>query len=226
MLDADLQDPPELLPDMYRQMDEGADVVYGVHAERRGETRFKRATATLFYRALARLVDVPIPLDAGDFRLMSRRALDVLTSMPEQQRFIRGMVSWIGFRQVPTLYARDPRYAGVTKYPLNKMLRFAVDAITSFSVRPLRVASYFGSVFGIFALGLLVRTLYVWKIGGTVIGWTSLMSVVLLMGTAQLFVLGVMGEYLGPVHGNEAATAVSRLATASGSACDRLRAVM
>src|SRR4051812_19259180 len=176
VLDADLQDPPELLPEMYRRMDEGADVVYGVRAERRGETWFKRTTATLFYRALARLVDVPIPLDAGDFRLMSRRALDVLTSMPEQHRFIRGMVSWIGFRQVPIVYARDPRYAGVTKYPLNKMVRFAVDAITSFSVRPLRVASYFGGVFGLFGLGLLMRTLYVWAVGGTVVGWTSLMS--------------------------------------------------
>lgn len=197
ILDADLQDPPELLPDMYRLMDEGADVVYGLRTERRGETWFKRATAKLFYRLLGHLVDVPIPLDAGDFRLMSRRALDVLNSMPEQHRFVRGMVSWIGFPQRSIAYTRQPRHAGATKYPLTKMVRFAIDAITGFSVKPLRLSSYIGGVFGLLGLALLVRTLYVWKVGGAIVGWTSLMSVVILLGSAQLFVLGIIGEYLG-----------------------------
>ncbi len=197
ILDADLQDPPELLPDMNRLMDEGADVVYGMRTERRGETWFKRATAKLFYRLLGHLVDVPIPFDAGDFRLMSRRALDVLNSMPEQHRFVRGMVSWIGFPQRSIAYARQPRHAGATKYPLTKMVRFAIDAITGFSVKPLRLSSYIGGVFALLGLALFVRTLYVWKIGGAIVGWTSLMSGVIILGSAQLFVLGIIGEYLG-----------------------------
>jgi polyisoprenyl-phosphate glycosyltransferase len=197
ILDADLQDPPELLPDMYRVMDEGFDVVYGQRTERQGETWFKRASARWFYRALGYLVDIQIPLDAGDFRLMSRRALDVLNSMPEQHRFVRGMVSWIGFPQAPISYARQPRHAGVTKYPLAKMVRFAVDAITGFSVKPLRVSSYFGGLFALFGVALFIRTLYVWEAGGAIVGWTSLMSAILLLGSAQLFVLGIIGEYLG-----------------------------
>lgn len=197
ILDADLQDPPELLPEMYRLMDEGADVVYGVRTERQGETWFKQVTAKLFYRLLGQLVDIPIPFDTGDFRLMSRRALDVLNSMPEQHRFVRGMVSWIGFTQTPIAYTRQPRYAGATKYPLTKMVRFAVDAITGFSVKPLRLSSYIGGVFGLFGLVLLLRSLYVWMVGGAIVGWTSLMSAVLILGSAQLFVLGIIGEYLG-----------------------------
>jgi len=197
ILDADLQDPPELLAGMYRLMDDGADVVYGQRSERLGETWFKRVTASAFYRVLGYLVDVPIPLDAGDFRLMSRRALDVLNSMPEQQRFIRGMVSWVGFRQVPIHYTRQPRHAGVTKYPLGKMVRFAVDAITGFSIKPLRLSSYAGGLCAAMSLGLLARTLYVWATGGTIVGWTSLMAAVLLLGSMQLVVLGIIGEYLG-----------------------------
>ena len=197
ILDADLQDPPELLPEMYRLMDEGADVVYGVRTERRGETWFKRVTAKLFYRLLGHLVDVPIPFDAGDFRLMSRRALEVLNSMPEQHRFVRGMVSWIGFTQRPIAYTRQPRHAGETKYPFTKMVRFAIDAMTGFSVKPLRLSSYIGGVFALFGLALFIRSLYVWTIGGAIVGWTSLMSAVIILGSAQLFVLGIIGEYLG-----------------------------
>jgi polyisoprenyl-phosphate glycosyltransferase len=178
-------------------MDEGADVVYGLRTERRGETWFKQVTAKLFYRLLGRLVDIPIPLDAGDFRLMSRRALDVLNSMPEQHRFVRGMVSWIGFPQRSIAYTRQPRHAGSTKYPLAKMVRFAIDAITGFSVKPLRLSSYIGGLFGLLGLALFLRTLYVWSIGGAIVGWTSLMSVVIILGSAQLFVLGIIGEYLG-----------------------------
>jgi dolichol-phosphate mannosyltransferase len=197
IIDADLQDPPEILPDMLRLMDEGAEVVYGQRAERQGETWFKRASAGAFYRVLRHLVDIPIPLDAGDFRLMSRRALDVLNSMPEQHRFVRGMVSWIGFPQRSISYTRQPRHAGVTKYPLGKMVRFAVDAITGFSVKPLRLSAYIGAVFGLFGVALFLRTLWVWETGGAIVGWTSVMSAVLILGSAQLFVLGIIGEYLG-----------------------------
>lgn len=197
IIDADLQDPPELLPEMMRLMDEGADVVYGQRRSREGESWFKEITAKAFYRLFDRLVEFPIPLDCGDFRLISRRALDVLNAMPEQHRFIRGMVSWIGFEQVPVYYERQARYAGKTSYPFTKMLRFAFDAITSFSVRPLRIASYLGMTFGLLALLALVYTLIGWALGHTVLGWTSVMTVILLLGSAQLIVIGVVGEYLG-----------------------------
>ena len=145
IIDADLQDPPELLPEMMKAMRaEQADVVYGVRKTRAGETAFKRATAHGFYRLLSRATDVDIPVDAGDFRLMSRRALEALLAMPEQARFIRGMVAWIGFRQVPFAYDRQERFAGETKYPLKKMMRFALDALTGFSSAPLKLASHAG----------------------------------------------------------------------------------
>jgi dolichol-phosphate mannosyltransferase len=197
IIDADLQDPPELLSEMMRAMDAGADVVYGQREERVGETAFKRHSARLFYRLLQRLTDVAIPVDTGDFRLISRRVADLLVAMPEQHRFIRGMVSWVGFRQVAVRYVRDARFAGETKYPLKRMLRFALDAITSFSVRPLRLASYAGLSCALASLVLLVYTIAAWQEGRTVAGWTSLMAVVLLLSAVQLIVLGVMGEYLG-----------------------------
>ena len=178
-------------------MDQGADVVYGQRRSREGESWFKEITAKLFYRLFDRLVEFDIPLDSGDFRLISRRALDVLNSMPEHHRFIRGMVSWIGFNQVPIYYERQARYAGKTSYPFTKMLRFAFDAITSFSVRPLRLASYLGMTFGFLALVALIYTLIGWALGHTVLGWTSVMTVILLLGSAQLIVIGVVGEYLG-----------------------------
>ena len=145
IIDADLQDPPELLSGMLEAMRTNeADVVFGVRRSRSGETAFKRATAHGFYRLLSRATEVDIPLDAGDFRLMSRRALDALLAMPEQARFIRGMVAWIGFRQVPFAYDRQERFAGSTKYPLRKMTRFAFDALTGFSSAPLKLASHAG----------------------------------------------------------------------------------
>ena len=145
IIDADLQDPPELLGPMLEAMREsGADVVYGVRRSRAGETAFKRATAHGFYRLLSRATEVDIPLDAGDFRLMSRRALDALLAMPEQARFIRGMVAWIGFKQLPFPYDRQQRFAGETKYPFRKMMRFALDALTGFSSAPLKLASHAG----------------------------------------------------------------------------------
>lgn len=200
VIDADLQDPPELLADMLALADRGADVVYGQRRTRKGETRFKTATAAMFYRLLRRLVDIDIPLDAGDFRLMSRRALDVLNNMPEHHRFIRGMVSWIGMRQVPILYDRDARYAGETKYPLRKIIRFAIDAITGFSVAPLRLASFLGVIAAGLSLLLMIYTLGSWLLGSTIAGWTSLTSIVLLIGSVQLIVLGIIGEYLGRLY--------------------------
>jgi dolichol-phosphate mannosyltransferase len=200
ILDADLQDPPELLGQMMDLMDKGADVVYGKRIRREEETWFKKFTAAVFYRALDRLVEFPIPVDTGDFRLMSRRAVDVLNAMPEQHRFIRGMVSWIGLTQVPLHYLRQGRYAGSTKYPLGKMVRFAVDAISSFSIVPLRLASYLGVLFGIGGLLTLAYVLYSWLTNQTVQGWTSVISIVLILGSAQLFLLGIFGEYLGRLY--------------------------
>jgi dolichol-phosphate mannosyltransferase len=200
IIDADLQDPPELLPEMMRRMDEGADVVYGQRQAREGETWAKKATAGVFYRLLERLVDIEIPRDTGDFRLMSRRALNVLNSMPEQHRFIRGMVSWMGLRQVPVYYVRAARFAGTTNYPFRKMVSFAVDAITGFSTGPLRLASYFAAMFGMLGFLLLAYVVFGVLFGHTVVGWASVMSAVILLGSVQLFTLGIIGEYLGRLY--------------------------
>ena len=200
ILDADLQDPPELLDKMMTRMDAGCDVVYGQRIKRAGETAFKRATAHIFYRVLERFADIKIPNDAGDFRLMSRRAVDVLNSMPEHHRFIRGMVSWIGLRQEPLAYERAERFAGETKYPLSKMIRFAVDAITGFSIRPLRVASYLGFSFSLATLVLMAYVFFNYFTGYTVSGWTSLTLIILGVSSVQFLLIGVMGEYLGRLY--------------------------
>jgi len=204
IIDADLQDPPELLPDMMRVMrDQDADVVYGVRRSRSGETAFKRATAHGFYRLLSRATEVDIPLDAGDFRLMSRRALDALLAMREQARFIRGMVAWIGFKQVPFAYDRQERFAGNTKYPLKKMMRFAFDALTGFSSAPLKLASHVGMALSIGSILLILYIAYAWAAGRSIQGWTSLMLVVVVIGAIQMFALALMGEYIGRLY-NEA----------------------
>src|SRR5437762_2793756 len=204
IIDADLQDPPELLPAMMDTMrSEAADVVYGVRRSRRGETAFKRATAHGFYRLLSRATEVDIPLDTGDFRLMSRRALDALLAMPEQARFIRGMVAWIGFKQVPLAYDREERFAGATKYPLKKMMRFAFDAITGFSSAPLKLASHAGLALSVGSILLILYIAYAWAAGQNIQGWTSLMLVVVVLGAIQMFVLALMGEYIGRLY-NEA----------------------
>jgi dolichol-phosphate mannosyltransferase len=201
IIDADLQDPPELLGDMMAMMKrEEADVVYGVRTARAGETRFKRATAHAFYRMLARATEVDIPLDAGDFRLMSRRALNVLLAMPEQARFIRGMVAWIGFKQAPFQYKRDERFAGETKYPLRKMIRFALDALTGFSSAPLKLASHAGLWLAAGSLIIVIYILFAWLSGRSIPGWTSLMLVVVVLGAVQMFVLGMLGEYIGRLY--------------------------
>lgn len=200
IIDADLQDPPELLSEMMSLMDKGVDVVYGQRLTRSGETGFKKLTASAFYRVLDKLVDVKIPVDTGDFRLMSRRALNVLNSMPEQHRFIRGMVSWIGLRQEPLIYERAARYAGTTKYPLKRMIRFALDAVTGFSIQPLRLASYLGIFVGLSGVLLLIYIAASWLSGKAVEGWTSLMVVVVTLASAQLVVMGIMGEYIGRLY--------------------------
>jgi dolichol-phosphate mannosyltransferase len=198
VIDADLQDPPELLTSMMQEMDlQHADVVYAVRRQRAGETAFKKATASLFYRTLSRITDTDIPVDAGDFRLMSRRALDALLSLPEQARFIRGMVAWVGFRQVPFVYDRAQRHAGETKYPLRKMLAFALDAVTGFSTAPLRIASHIGLWLVAASILLLLYIAVGFFTGSAIQGWTSLMLVVVVLGAVQMFVLGMIGEYLG-----------------------------
>jgi polyisoprenyl-phosphate glycosyltransferase len=200
VIDADLQDPPELLPEMMRLMDGGADVVYGQRVERDGETWFKKVSASAFYRLLLRMTDVPIPPDTGDFRLMSRQVLKALLAMPEQQRFIRGMVAWIGFRQAPLEYRRDRRFAGETKYPVRKMLTFAIDAVTGFSTAPLRISLYLASFFLLLALLIIGYVLISWMYLGTVPGWTSMFLTMLIFGSVQLLSLAVIGEYLGRVY--------------------------
>lgn len=200
IIDADLQDPPELLSDMSQLMDKGADVVYGRRRSRRGEDALKKTTAKLFYRILLWLSDVPIAVDSGDFRLISRRVLTVLLQMPERHRFLRGMVSWIGFHQEAIEYDRDPRRGGATNYNYRRMVRLAFDAITGFSIRPLQLASLAGFVCAFVSLTVLAYALISWWFFHTVPGWTSLLAAISLLGSVQLLVLGIIGEYLGRLY--------------------------
>jgi len=179
---------------------QAADVVYAVRRKRQGETIFKKATAAAFYRVLDRVTDTPIPLDTGDFRLMTRRALDAFLALPEQARFIRGMVAWVGFRQVPFPYDRAERHAGETNYPLGKMVRLALDAVTGFSTAPLRWASHLSVVLAACSMLLLVYIGWGYFVGDHVQGWTSTMLVVVVLSSIQMFVLGMIGEYLGRLY--------------------------
>ena len=199
IIDADLQDPPELLGDMMRLMDDGADVVYGQRSARHVDGLFKRSAAAAFYRLLRRFTDIDIPLDSGDFRLLSRRVVDALVAMPETHRFIRGMASWVGFRQVPLHYERQERFSGTTKYPWRKSMHFALDALTGFSTRPLRLASYAAALFALAGVAVIGYALNAWLRGAVVPGWTSVVIVVLILGSAQLFFLGIFGEYVGRI---------------------------
>ncbi|MFW2543251.1 glycosyltransferase family 2 protein [Primorskyibacter sp. 2E107] len=200
MLDADLQDPPELLQDMMRLMDSGYDVVYGRRIERQGETLFKRATAHAFYRLLNVMSDVDIPKDTGDFRLVSRRALDAVLAMPERARFIRGMFAWVGFNQVGIEYSRASREYGETKYPFRKMLRLATDAMTAFSTKPLKLATEL-SFFSLGVAGLMmiyvIHSLIVYQ---TAPGWASIVLAISAFSGIQLLTLGIMGEYIGRLY--------------------------
>jgi dolichol-phosphate mannosyltransferase len=181
-------------------MDQGADVVYGQRRTREGESLFKRATAAAFYRLIGRMTDVEIPLDAGDFRLITRRVLDVLLAMPERHRFIRGMVAWIGGRQVPIAYDRKPRVAGESKYPLSKMIRFAADAITAFSVVPLMASMTIGWIMAVIGFGFVVYSIVGWMLDLNLPGWTSLMAALGLLGGMQFLMLGIIGAYLGRMY--------------------------
>jgi dolichol-phosphate mannosyltransferase len=201
VIDADLQDPPELLTPMYEMMvRETADVVYGLRRSRAGETRFKKKSAEAFYRLLARITRVHIPVDTGDFRLMSRRISDQLVQMPEHDRFIRGMVAWLGYKQVAYEYDRHPRYAGSTKYPLAKMISFAGDALISFSMVPLRIATYVGALLTTVLTFVGIGAVIGWILSGTVPGWTSLTLLVVMISSVQLLVLGLIGEYVGRIY--------------------------
>ena len=201
ILDADLQDPPEVVHELAARWREGYDVVYAIRDMREGETWFKRATAAWFYRAFNRISEVKVPLDVGDFRLVDRRVLDVFGRMRESNRFVRGMFSWIGLRQTGVLYKREERYAGETKYPLRKMLRFAVTGLISFSPAPLRFALRVGFIVSLVSFALGLWSVFV-KLTGlyAVPGWTSIVVVVTFIGGIQLIVLGVIGEYTGDIH--------------------------
>ena len=202
LIDADLQDPPELIPEMLERWRRGTDVAYGLRTERDGETRFKRCASSAFYRVLNRIADIPIPIDTGDFRLMDRKVVDAVLAMPERDRFVRGMVSWTGFRQEPVPYRRAARAAGETKYPFGKLLRLAIDGIVSFSLAPLRLAMWLGFLASGLALAGIVYVLVlrlftaVW-----VSGWASLLVAVLFLGGVQLLCLGILGAYLGRIYG-------------------------
>lgn len=202
IIDADLQDPPEVIPRMIEKWSTGYEVVYGVRKKRKGESLFKRVTAALFYRLLRQMTPIEIPLDAGDFRLLDRKVLEELKKMPERRRFVRGMVSWVGFRQTSVEYVREKRFAGTTKYPLRKMINFAIDGILSFSTVPLRISSALGFLsaavsFLMMMYGLIVRIFYPSRV---MTGWASLFVAVLFIGGIQLICIGILGEYLGRVY--------------------------
>jgi dolichol-phosphate mannosyltransferase len=201
LIDADLQDPPELIVDMVARWREGYDVVYGKRVERKGESWFKKTSAALFYRLLRSMTSVNIPVDTGDFRLMDRKVCDALTSMRERSRFIRGMVSWAGFKQTSVDYVRDERFAGETKYPLRKMIRLSLDAMTSFSTKPLKIAGILGFILSAVGFVYLFIVLYQhFFTDSTTQGWTSLIAISLLFHGITLSLLGVLGEYIGRTY--------------------------
>lgn len=202
LIDADLQDPPEVIPELIEKWREGYDVVFARRAQREGESLFKRVTASVFYRLLYRITEVDIPLDTGDFRLMDRNVVNAVNAMREQHRFIRGMVSWAGFRQTGVAYTRNVRHSGETKYPLRKMLRFAWDGITGFSYFPLQLATYLGfAIAALSALGiLLVVYLRAFTDAEPLEGQATTLVMVLFLGSVQLISLGIIGEYLGRIY--------------------------
>lgn len=201
LIDADLQDPPELIPDMIARWREGYDVVYGKRIARKGESWFKKATASAFYRILQAMTSVDIPLDTGDFRLMDRKVCDAIRQMRERSRFIRGMVSWAGFRQTALEYVREERFAGETKYPLRKMIRLSLDALTSFSTKPLKFAGILGFMMSAAGFIYLLVVLYQKFFTDTTLqGWTSMVVISLLFHGITLSLLGVFGEYIGRIY--------------------------
>lgn len=201
IIDADLQDPPEVIPQMLEKWREGYDVVYGKRLKRQGETAFKKASAHVYYRILGALTDGNIPRDTGDFRLIDRKVCEAIKRLPEKNRFLRGMVNWVGFNQVAVEYVRDERWAGETKYPLKKMLKFAADGIFSFTYKPLKLATYIGlflSVIGfIYLLVVLFQKLFT---DTALTGWASIMAVSLVFHGITLVILGIIGEYIGRIY--------------------------
>ena len=203
VIDADLQDPPELIPKMIEKWREGYDVVYGKRASRKGETFFKKFTAKVFYRFLRSMTDVDIPVDTGDFRLIDRKVCEALKLVNERNRYIRGIISWLGFKQYGLEFNRDKRFAGETKYPLKKMLKFAADAITSFSYKPLKLASYAGMTLSFVSFVYLVVVLFTKLFMPTKItqaGWASTLAVNLFFNGITLMILGIIGEYIGRIY--------------------------
>ncbi len=201
VMDADLQDPPEVVSEMLERFREGFDVVYGVRKVRHQESIFKRATAAMFYRLLRSLVGVPIPVDTGDFRLMSRRVVLTLRALRETNRFVRGMVAWVGFKQTAVYYERAGRFAGETHYPLRKMIRFAMDGITSFSIVPLRIATWLGVMAGVAAIFVAAWAIWVRLFNAAAVpGWATIMIAVSLASSAQLLMIGILGEYVGRIY--------------------------
>lgn len=201
IIDADLQDPPEIIPDLVAKWRQGHEVVYAVRRQRKGETWFKRVTASLFYRLIYRITDVDIPLDTGDFRLLDRQVVDALGSMRERHRFLRGMSSWVGYRQVGVAYDRDARFAGETKYNLRKMVAFALNAVTSFSYFPLQLATYFGfACAGLSAVAIPIVIALRLMGNQAFFGQATTLIAVLFLGGVQLISLGILGEYLGRLY--------------------------
>lgn len=201
VIDSDLQDPPEVIRAMIEKWREGYEVVYGVRSDRDGERLMKLWTASVFYRLLAAVVNIEIPENVGDFRLMDRRAVDEFKKLREKDRFVRGLVSWVGFSQTGVEYHRDPRFAGTTKYPYRKMFKFAIDGITSFSTLPLKISMWLGySASGVAFIYLL--SVFIQKaLGKTVQGWATIMVALLFLGGVQLICLGILGEYIGRIFG-------------------------
>jgi len=201
VIDADLQDPPEVILEMIKKWKEGYEVVYGKRLKRKGETLFKKLTAAAFYRILNRLTTVDIPVDTGDFRLIDRKVCDVMKSLTEKNRYVRGLVSWVGYKQIAVEYVREERWAGETKYPLKKMLKFAADAITSFSYKPLRLATYIGfSLSGLSFIYLIIVICQKLFGSNTAPGWASILAVNLFFNGIILIMLGVIGEYIGRIY--------------------------
>ncbi|MFQ3544173.1 glycosyltransferase family 2 protein [Halobacillus rhizosphaerae] len=201
VMDADLQDPPELIFSMIEKWKEGYEVVYAKRTKRKGETFFKKYTASLFYRTLRALTDIDIPMDTGDFRLIDRKVCDQMAQLHEKNRFVRGLVSWVGFRQTAVEYERDERLVGESKYPLKKMLKLSLDGITSFSYKPLKLASYAGVLL---SLGGFLYMLYVIYLklftNSTILGWSSVIVIQLLFSGIVLLIMGIMGEYIGRIY--------------------------
>jgi polyisoprenyl-phosphate glycosyltransferase len=199
IIDADLQDPPEVIAQFIEKWQEGYDVVYGVREQRAGESPLKLLTAAIFYKLLKRLTKIDIPVDVGDFRLMSQRVVSQFKTIRERDRFVRGLISWVGFKQIGVAYARDKRYAGETKYPYRKMMKFALDGITSFSSVPLKLASWLGYSASLVAFCYVCSVPIQKALGYTVQGWATLMIGILFLGGVQLICLGILGEYVGRI---------------------------